>query len=154
MRTMGQDQLLAQRFESLRPHLHAVAYRMLGSVSEAQDAVQECWLRLATHDPAGVDDLRGWLTVVLGRICVDVLRRRQTRREDLAGTWLPEPVLSEDTGPEASAVLADSVGLALLVVLETLTPDERLAFVLHDVFGYRSRRLPRSLAGHRWRSGN
>jgi len=132
---MGQDQLLAQRFESLRPHLHAVAYRMLGSVSEAQDAVQECWLRLATHDPAGVDDLRGWLTVVLGRICVDVLRRRQTRREDLAGHWLPEPVVSEDAGPEASAVLADSVGLALLVVLETLTPDERLAFVLHDVFG-------------------
>jgi len=127
---------LAQEFERQRPHLRAVAYRMLGSVSEAEDAVQEAWVRLERRDPGGSDDLRGWLTVVVGRICLDMLRSRRSRREDYAGSWLPEPIVSSvvDQGPEHDAVLADSVGLALLVVLETLTPAERLAFVLHDVF--------------------
>jgi RNA polymerase sigma-70 factor (ECF subfamily) len=127
---------LAQEFEDQRPHLRGVAYRMLGSVTEAEDAVQEAWVRLDRSDPGGTDDLRGWLTVVVGRICLDMLRTRRSRREDYAGSWLPEPIVStdiEDT-PERDAVLADSVGLALLVVLETLTPAERLAFVLHDVF--------------------
>jgi RNA polymerase sigma-70 factor (ECF subfamily) len=110
---------------------------MLGSVSEAEDAVQEAWLRLDRSDPGGTDDLRGWLTVVVGRICLDALRRRKARREQLAGSWLPEPVIRDasDPDPEGDVVMADSVGLALLVVLESLTPPERLAFVLHDVFG-------------------
>ena len=127
---------LAQEFEQRRPHLRGVAYRMLGSVSEAEDAVQEAWVRLDRRDPGGSDDLRGWLTVVVGRICLDMLRSRRSRREDYAGSWLPEPIVSAaaEDGPERDAVLADSVGLALLVVLETLSPAERLAFVLHDVF--------------------
>jgi RNA polymerase sigma factor (sigma-70 family) len=127
---------LTQEFEVQRPHLRAVAYRMLGSVSEAEDAVQEAWVRLDRRDPGGNDDLRRWLTVVVGRICLDMLRSRRSRREDYIGTWLPEPIVSSapDESPEHEAVLADSVGLALLVVLETLTPAERLAFVLHDVF--------------------
>jgi RNA polymerase sigma-70 factor (ECF subfamily) len=110
---------------------------MLGSVAEAEDAVQEAWLRLARGDPGGTDDLRGWLTVVVGRICLDALRKRKARRELLAGSWLPEPIVraASDPGPEPDALMADSVGLALLVVLETLAPAERLAFVLHDVFG-------------------
>jgi RNA polymerase sigma-70 factor (ECF subfamily) len=110
---------------------------MLGSVSEADDAVQEAWLRLDRSDPGGTDDLRGWLTVVVGRICLDALRRRKSRNEVLAGSWLPEPIVrtSDDAEPERDAVMADSVGLALLVVLESLTPAERLSFVLHDVFG-------------------
>jgi RNA polymerase sigma-70 factor (ECF subfamily) len=127
---------MAQEFERQRPHLRGVAYRMLGSISEAEDAVQEAWVRLDRRDPGGRDDLRGWLTVVVGRICLDMLRSRRSRREDYAGSWLPEPIVtgtSEDS-PEHDAVLADSVGLALLVVLETLSPSERLAFVLHDVF--------------------
>src|SRR3954447_23192134 len=109
---------------------------MLGSVSEAEDAVQEAWVRLDRGDPGGTDDLRGWLTVVVGRIALDMLRARRSRREDYAGSWLPEPIVTTDLdqSPERDAVLADSVGLALLVVLETLTPAERLAFVLHDVF--------------------
>jgi RNA polymerase sigma factor (sigma-70 family) len=133
---------LAAEFERHRGHLRGVGYRMLGSVTEADDAVQEAWLRLARHDPGGTDDLRGWLTVTVGRICLDHLRTRRARRETYSGTWLPEPIVtrpSGDTraepGPESDAVLADSVGLALLVVLETLNPAERLAFVLHDVFG-------------------
>jgi len=133
---VNRQQWLATEFERQRPHLRAVAYRMLGSMSEAEDAVQEAWVRLDRHDPGGSDDLRGWLTVVIGRICLDLLRSRRSRREDYAGSWLPEPIVSgavEDS-PERDAVLADSVGLALLVVLETLTPGERLAFVLHDVF--------------------
>jgi RNA polymerase sigma factor (sigma-70 family) len=127
---------LAQEFEHQRPHLRGVAYRMLGSISEAEDAVQEAWVRLDRRDPGGSDDLRGWLTVVIGRICLDMLRSRRSRREDYAGSWLPEPIVSDapDDSPEHDAVMADSVGLALLVVLETLTPAERLAFVLHDVF--------------------
>ena len=128
---------LADEFERHRAHLRAVAYRMLGSVAEAEDAVQEAWLRLARGDPGGTDDLRGWLTVVVGRICLDALRKRKARRELLAGSWLPEPIVraASDPGPEPDALMADSVGLALLVVLETLAPAERLAFVLHDVFG-------------------
>jgi len=128
---------LAQEFERHRSHLRAVAYRMLGSMTEADDAVQEAWTRLERRDPGGTDDLRGWLTVTVGRICLDMLRTRRSRREDYLGTWLPEPIVSwpGDNGPERDAVLADSIGLALLVVLETLSPPERLAFVLHDVFG-------------------
>jgi RNA polymerase sigma-70 factor (ECF subfamily) len=128
---------LAEEFERHRAHLRAVGYRMLGSVAEADDAVQEAWLRLDRSDPGGADDLRGWLTVVVGRICLDILRRRKSRREELAGSWLPEPFLRtpDDTDPEHESVMADSVGLALLVVLESLTPAERLSFVLHDVFG-------------------
>jgi RNA polymerase sigma-70 factor (ECF subfamily) len=128
---------LAEEFERHRGHLRAVAYRMLGSVSEADDAVQEAWLRLDRSDPGGTDDLRGWLTVVVGRICLDTLRKRKSRKEQLAGSWLPEPIIrtANDAEPERDAVMADSVGLALLVVLESLTPAERLAFVLHDVFG-------------------
>lgn len=128
---------LAAEFERHRGHLRAVGYRMLGSVSEADDAVQEAWLRLDRSDPGGTDDLRGWLTVVVGRICLDTLRKRKTRKEQLAGSWLPEPIIrsATDPEPERDTVMADSVGLALLVVLESLTPAERLAFVLHDVFG-------------------
>jgi RNA polymerase sigma-70 factor (ECF subfamily) len=128
---------LAEEFERHHGHLRAVAYRMLGSVSEAEDAVQEAWLRLDRSDPGGTDDFRGWLTVVVGRICLDALRRRKARREQFAGSWLPEPIISTaaDSDPERDMVMADSVGLALLVVLESLTPPERLAFVLHDVFG-------------------
>jgi len=128
---------LAEEFERHRGHLRAVGYRMLGSVSEADDAVQEAWLRLDRSDPGGTDDLRGWLTVVVGRICLDALRKRKSRNEQLAGSWLPEPIvrLANDAEPERDAVMADSVGLALLVVLESLTPADRLSFVLHDVFG-------------------
>jgi RNA polymerase sigma factor (sigma-70 family) len=128
---------LAQEFERHRSHLRGVAYRMLGSVTEADDAVQEAWVRLDRSDPGGVRDLRGWLTVVVGRICLDALRARKARRETLAGDWLPEPIVDAvgETGPETQAAMADSVGLALLVVLEELTPAERLAFVLHDIFG-------------------
>ena len=128
---------LAKEFERHRSHLGAVAYRMLGSLSEAEDAVQEAWVRLDRSDPGGDADLRGWLTVVVGRICLDMLRTRRSRRESHAGSWLPEPIVGseEPMTPERDAVLADSIGLALLVVLEELSPAERLAFVLHDVFG-------------------
>jgi len=132
---MKRREWLAEEFEHQRPHLRAVAYRMLGSISEAEDAVQEAWARLDRRDPGGTDNLRGWLTIVVGRICLDMLRTRRARREQSAGPWLPEPIVrAVDDDPEHQAVLADSVGLALLVVLETLTPAERLAFVLHDVF--------------------
>jgi RNA polymerase sigma factor (sigma-70 family) len=125
-----------EEFERHRPHLQAVAYRMLGSVSEAEDAVQESWLRLNRSGPDGIASLPAWLTTVVGRVCIDMLRARQARREDYSGTWLPEPIVSADdpSNPEHEALIADSVGLALLVVLETLTPAERLAFVLHDMF--------------------
>ena len=125
---------LASQFDQHRAHLRSVAYDMLGSVSDAEDAVQECWLRLARSDSDSINELRGWLTAVLGRICIDILRARRSRREDYAGSWLPEPVVAPEGSPEDESVLADSVGLALLVVLETLSPAERLAFVLHDVF--------------------
>ena len=127
---------LAARFDELRPRLQSVAYSILGSVSDAEDAVQECWLRLDRSNTSDVRDLPGWLITVVGRICLDMLRRRGHRREYQMGERLPEPIVElEETGPEHEVLLADSVGLALLVVLETLTPPERLAFVLHDVFG-------------------
>ena len=133
---MIDDDLKAEQFEEHRAHLRAVAYRMLGSLSEADDAVQEAWFRLHRSDAAAIENVVGWLTTVVGRVCIDMLRARQSRREDFVGTWLPEPVVSLDgeVGPEQQALLADSVGLALLVVLESLGPDERLAFVLHDMF--------------------
>ena len=126
-----------EQFEQFRPHLQAVAYRMLGSVTEADDALQEAWLRLSRADTGDVANLGGWLTTVVGRVCLDLLRARRSRQEDSVGSWLPEPIVSldDETDPEQEALLADSVGLALLVVLETLTPAERLAFVLHDMFG-------------------
>jgi RNA polymerase sigma-70 factor (ECF subfamily) len=129
---------LAERFEQERPHLRAVAYRMLGSTTEADDAVQDAWLRFSRADPRGVDNLRGWLTTVVARLCLDMLRSRSSRREDLAGVHLPDPIVARagsSPSPDDEVVLADSVGLALLVVLETLSPAERLAFVLHDTFG-------------------
>ncbi len=133
---MNEHDFLADRFEAHRPHLKAVAYRMLGSLSEADDAVQEAWLRLSRSDTSGVENLGGWLTTVVGRVCLDMLRSRQSRREEPMGVDLPEPAVSRhDTGgPEQEALLADSVGLALLVVLEALAPAERVAFVLHDMF--------------------
>jgi RNA polymerase sigma-70 factor (ECF subfamily) len=126
----------AEQFERHRERLTAVAYRMLGSVSEAEDAVQESWLRLSRSDRDAIDNVGGWLTTVVARVCLDMLRARRSRREDYAGSWLPEPIVTveEAPGPEDEAILADGVGLALLVVLETLTPAERLAFVLHDMF--------------------
>jgi RNA polymerase sigma-70 factor (ECF subfamily) len=129
---MEDREWLAERFEANRPHLRAVAYRMLGSLSEADDAIQECWLRLDRAGAADLNNLRAWLTTVIGRVCLDMLRARRSRLED---AWVVEPVVTNAEDPEAQAELADSVGLALLVVLETLTPDERLAFVLHDMFG-------------------
>jgi RNA polymerase sigma-70 factor (ECF subfamily) len=128
---------LAEQFEEHRPHLRAVAYRMLGSLGETDDAVQEAWLRLSRSDAATVSNLGGWLTTVVSRVCLDLLRARRSRQEEYVGSWLPEPIVSldEHNDPEQEAILADSLGLALLVVLETLTPAERLAFVLHDMFG-------------------
>ena len=128
---------LAQKFEQNRPHLRAVAYRRLGSLSEADDAVQEAWLRLNRSDPNEIENLGGWLTTVIGRDCLDMLRSRKSRREEPLDAHMPDPILSREDGidPEGEALLADSVGLALLVVLETLAPPERLAFVLHDMFG-------------------
>jgi RNA polymerase sigma-70 factor (ECF subfamily) len=134
---MNEQEWLAERFEEHRAHLRAVAYRMLGSLSEADDAVQEAWLRLSRADTGGVQNLGGWLTTVVGRVCLNMLRSRQSRRELPLGPHVPEPIVDPEDGtdPEHEAILADSVGLALLVVLETLAPAERLAFVLHDMFG-------------------
>ena len=133
---MDDQALQAEQFELHRARLRAVAYRMLGSVSEADDAVQEAWLRLSRAGDSDINNIGGWLTTVVGRVCIDMLRARRARREDYVGTWLPEPIVSMDAddSPEQQSLLADSVGLALLVVLETLTPAERLAFVLHDMF--------------------
>jgi RNA polymerase sigma factor (sigma-70 family) len=127
---------LAERFQAHRPHLRAVAYRMLGSLSEADDAVQGAWLRLSRSDTSGVENLGGWLTTLVARECLDLLRARTARREDPLGVHLPDPIVSRQDGidPEQQALLAEGVGLALLVVLETLTPAERVAFVLHDLF--------------------
>jgi RNA polymerase sigma-70 factor (ECF subfamily) len=127
---------LADRFEEHRPHLRSVAYRMLGSLSESEDAVQEAWQRLSRSDAAGIDNLGGWLTTVVSRVCLDTLRSRAARREDPWDVHVPDPVVTgaDAADPEQQALLADSVGLALLVVLETLAPAERLAFVLHDMF--------------------
>jgi RNA polymerase sigma factor (sigma-70 family) len=134
--TVNDADLLAERFQENRSHLHAVAYRMLGSMTEADDAVQDAWLRLSRTDTTEVSNLGGWLTTVVARVCLDMLRSRKSRREDPLEVHFPDPVITrlDDTGPEHEAELADSVGLALLVVLETLTPAERLAFVLHDMF--------------------
>jgi len=133
---MDDQQWLAQRFEQHRGRLRAVAYRMLGSLSEAEDAVQETWLRLTRADASQVENLGGWLTTIVARVSLNMLRARQGRLEETLGPRVPEPVIdpAEGTDPEHEALLADSVGLALLVVLEKLTPAERLAFVLHDVF--------------------
>jgi RNA polymerase sigma factor (sigma-70 family) len=127
---------LAEQFEAHRRHLRAVAYRMLGSVSDADDAVQEAWLRLSRSDPTRIDNLGGWLTTVVARVCLNMLKARKARREEPFGPQLPEPIVTEgdQLDPEQEALLADSVGLALLIVLETLTPAERLALVLHDMF--------------------
>jgi RNA polymerase sigma factor (sigma-70 family) len=133
---MDNRDFLVEQFEEHRTYLRAVAYRMLGSVSEADDAVQETWLRLSRSDTSKVENLGGWLTTVLGRVCLDMLRSRKSRREESLGARVPEPIAGRADGadPEQEALLSDSVGLALLVVLETLTPAERLAFVLHDMF--------------------
>ncbi|HYQ64110.1 sigma-70 family RNA polymerase sigma factor [Actinophytocola sp.] len=133
---MDEHDFLAARFETQRARLGAVAYRMLGSLAEAEDAVQEAWLRLARSDTGAVANLDGWLTTVVSRICLDMLRSRRSRREESLDTHVPDPIVaSPDVDPAQQAELADSVGLALLVVLETLNPAERLAFVLHDMFG-------------------
>jgi RNA polymerase sigma factor (sigma-70 family) len=130
------QEFLALRFDEHRTHLRAVAYRMLGSLSEADDAVQEAWMRLSRSDTSDVRNLVGWLTTVVGRVCLDMLRARASRREEPLDVRVPDPIVSREEGvdPEHEALLADSVGLALLVVLETLAPAERLAFVLHDLF--------------------
>ena len=130
---MTQSDWQTEEFERNRRHLEAVAYRMLGSRSEAEDAVQEAWLRLSRSDTEAVENLAGWLTTVVARVSLDMLRSRRARREDYVA--LPEPIVTIEDGPADEAVLADSVGLPLLVVLDTLTPAERLAFVLHDMFG-------------------
>jgi RNA polymerase sigma-70 factor (ECF subfamily) len=132
-----QDQdWLAERFQEQRPHLRAVAYRMLGSLSEADDAVQEAWLRLSRSDASAIENLGGWLTTVVARVSLNMLRARKAKREEPLEGRIPDPIVSarEGTDPEYEALIADSVGLALLVVLETLSPAERLAFVLHDMF--------------------
>ncbi|MFI9834148.1 RNA polymerase sigma factor SigJ [Streptomyces sp. NPDC051913] len=134
---MTDTDVLADRFEEHREHLKAVAYRMLGSLAEAEDAVQEAWLKLGRTDTDDIRNLGGWLTTVVGRVCLDMLRSRTTRREDpLDDTYVPDPVITplSRIDPEQEVLQADSVGLALLVVLETLEPAERLAFVLHDMF--------------------
>ncbi len=134
--TMDDADFLAECFEQHRPHLQTVSYRMLGSLSDAEDAVQETWLRLSRSDASTVENLGGWLTTVVARVCLNMLRSRQTRREDPLETHVPDPIVSPAAGgdPEHEAEVADAVGLALLVVLETLTPAERLSFVLHDMF--------------------
>src|ERR687886_2611779 len=141
---MDEHDFLAQRFEENRTHLRAVAYRMLGSISEAEDAVQEAWLRLSRSETSDIQNLGGWLTTVVARLCLNTLRSRRSRREvpleeplgEPPSVRVPDPIVSRADGidPEQEALLADSVGLALLVVLETLSPAERLAFVLHDMF--------------------
>lgn len=133
---MDEKQWLAERFEDNRSRLRTVAYRLLGSVSEADDAIQEAWFRLARSGASDIDNLGGWLTTVVARVCLDMLRSRGSRREEPVGAHLPEPIVRGEDGvdPEHEALLGDSIGLALLVVLETLTPPERVAFVLHDMF--------------------
>jgi RNA polymerase sigma-70 factor (ECF subfamily) len=133
---MDEREFLAERFEEHRPHLRAVAYRMLGSLSEADDAVQEAWMRLSGQDAEEIENLGGWLTTVVSRVCLNTLRSRNTHREQPLEVHIPDPIVdpADGTNPEHEALLADSVGLALLIVLETLSPAERLAFVLHDMF--------------------
>ena len=133
---MNENTLEIEQFERHRRHLEAVAYRMLGSVSEAEDALQEAWLRLSRSQQETIHNARGWLTTIVCRVCIDMLRTRQSRREDYVGAWVPEPIVEADeqTDPEQQMLIADTVGLALLVVLERLTPTERVAYVLHDMF--------------------
>src|SRR6478735_358022 len=133
---MAERDELAERFEERRSHLRSVAYRMLGSLSDAEDAVQETWLRLSRSDANSIENLQGWLTTVVGRICLDMLRSRNVRREQPFDTYVPDPIVSRADGgdPEHDVLLVDSVGLAMMVVLDALTPAERLAFVLHDLF--------------------
>jgi RNA polymerase sigma factor (sigma-70 family) len=133
---MDEQPWLAERFEEQRPRLRAVAYRMLGSLSEADDAVQEAWLRVSRADAGGVENLDGWLTTVVARVCLNMLRSRRSRREEPLDPRMPDPIIGPEGGgdPEQEALLAEGVGLALQVVLDTLTPAERLAFVLHDLF--------------------
>jgi len=134
---MDEREFLAEQFEEHRPHLRAVAYRMLGSTAEADDAVQDAWLRLSRSDAGEIDNLGGWLTTVVARVCLNALRARRRHGEEPLGPHVPDPLIdaADGSSPEHEALLADSVGLALLVVLETLPPAERLAFVLHDMFG-------------------
>jgi RNA polymerase sigma-70 factor, ECF subfamily len=133
---MNEQDWLAEQFEANRPRLRAVAYRILGSLNEADDAVQDSWLRLSRSDAGSIENLGGWLTTVVARVCLNMLRSRRSRREEPLDVHVPDPIVSRADGidPEQAALLADSVGLALLVILQTLTPDERLAFVLHDMF--------------------
>src|SRR5919204_1626323 len=133
---MNENDWLAERFEARRPRLRAVAYRMLGSLAEAEDAVQEAWLRVSRAGAGEVDNLAGWLTTVVARVCLNMLESRKARREEALGPHLPDPIVGSADGgdPEHEALLADSVGLALFVVLDALAPAERVAFVLHDVF--------------------
>ena len=133
---MHDQDVLAAQFEANRSHLRGVAFRMLGSATEADDAVQEAWLRLSRTDADGIENLRAWLTTVVGRVCLNMLRSRRTRREGSLEVHLPDPIVSPEQGvdPEQEALLGDSVGLAMLVVLDALTPAERVAFVMHDVF--------------------
>jgi len=134
---MKQDSWLAARFEESRPHLRVVAYRLLGSREEADDALQESWIKLSRSDPGKVENLTGWLTTIVARVCLDMLRSRKARPEEPAGAQIPESLTSPDepTLPEQQALIADSIGSAMLVVLDTLSPPERVAFVLHDIFG-------------------
>jgi RNA polymerase sigma-70 factor, ECF subfamily len=133
---MRDRDFLAERFEEERPQLRRIAYRMLGTVDEADDAVQEAWIKLSRSDDSKVENLGAWLTTVVSRVCLDMLRARRSRREEFVGSWMPEPVVAIDSAPtpEEEALIADGVGLALYIVLETLDPAERLAFVLHDMF--------------------
>jgi len=135
---MDDGEWFAEQFAAQRPRLRAVAYRMLGSLTEADDALQEAWIRTTRSNSGAIENINGWLTTLVGRVCIDMLRARHARPETSAGTWLPEPLVAadgDDGNPEHAALLADSVGLALLVVLQSLEPGERLAFVLHDMFG-------------------
>src|SRR5689334_901368 len=133
---MRDRDFLAERFEAERPQLRRIAYRMLGTVHEADDAVQEAWIKLSRTDESKVENVGAWLTTVVSRVCLDMLRARRSRREEFVGSWMPEPIVAVDGAPtpEEEALIADGVGIALYVVLETLAPAERLAFVLHDMF--------------------
>jgi RNA polymerase sigma-70 factor, ECF subfamily len=133
---MDEDASLAERFEEHRPHLRAVSYRMLGSLAEADEAVQDAWLRVSRAGADGIENFRGWLTTIVGRVCLNALQARKARREEPVGVHLPDPIITADGAldPEHEVLLADSVGLALQIVLDTLPPAERLAFVLHDMF--------------------
>ena len=144
---MRDRDVLVARFEEERPQLRRIAYRMLGTVDEADDAVQEVWIKLGRADESEIENIGGWLTTVVSRVCLDMLRARRSRREDFVGSWMPEPIVAIDGAPtpEEEALIADGVGLALYVVLETLAPAERLAFVLHDMFALRFDEIARIL---------